>query len=87
MKTYVKPELFYENFELSQHIANCDFKMGHTEESNCKFESHELPVGIIDENDTIFSGENCTIPIGDFEKLFENYCLQTAFDGQNLFNS
>lgn len=23
MKTYVKPELYYENFELSEHIASC----------------------------------------------------------------
>ncbi len=23
MKKYVKPELYYENFELSQHIAAC----------------------------------------------------------------
>ena len=24
MKKYVKPELFYESFELSQHIAGCN---------------------------------------------------------------
>ena len=23
MKAYVKPELFYEHFELSQHVASC----------------------------------------------------------------
>ena len=23
MKKYVKPEIYYENFELSQHIADC----------------------------------------------------------------
>ena len=27
MKTYVKPELYFESFELSQHIASCDFKL------------------------------------------------------------
>lgn len=26
MKKYVKPELIYEHFELSQQIAACDFK-------------------------------------------------------------
>lgn len=27
MKAYVKPELFYERYELSQHIANCDVEI------------------------------------------------------------
>lgn len=27
MKTYVKPELFFESFELSQHIAGCSLKL------------------------------------------------------------
>lgn len=27
MKAYQKPVLYYEKFELSQHIASCDFKL------------------------------------------------------------
>lgn len=27
MKKYVKPDLYYENFELNQHIAACAFDM------------------------------------------------------------
>lgn len=27
MKTYVKPELFFESFELSQHIAGCNLTL------------------------------------------------------------
>ena len=27
MKKYVKPELFYERFELSQHIADCQWEL------------------------------------------------------------
>lgn len=27
MKEYVKPELYYESFELSQHIAACYFNL------------------------------------------------------------
>lgn len=36
MKKYVKPELYYENFELSQHIAACgiDVKFKNLEECN-----------------------------------------------------
>lgn len=27
MKTYVKPELFFESFELAQHIAGCNLTL------------------------------------------------------------
>ena len=30
MKKYVKPELFYESFELSQHIAGCNLTINKT---------------------------------------------------------
>lgn len=30
MKEYVKPELYYESFELSQHIAACYFNLERT---------------------------------------------------------
>lgn len=35
MKPYVKPELYYENFELAQHIAACNITMQHTVEGDC----------------------------------------------------
>lgn len=35
MKPYVKPELFYENFELSQHIAACGIDVNHGDTSSC----------------------------------------------------
>lgn len=31
MKKYVKPELFYENYELSQYVASCVAKWNHAE--------------------------------------------------------
>lgn len=31
MKTYVKPELYFESFELSQHIAACDIKLANAD--------------------------------------------------------
>lgn len=30
MKTYVKPELFFESFELAQHIAGCSLTMNNS---------------------------------------------------------
>lgn len=41
MKAYVKPELFYERYELSQHIANCDIEV--------KFADHNSCVGYADD--------------------------------------
>ena len=36
MKEYVKPELYYESFELSQHIAACGIDMSNpTIENSC----------------------------------------------------
>lgn len=35
MKKYVKPELCYENFELSQHIAACGIDVNQGDTANC----------------------------------------------------
>lgn len=35
MKKYVKPELYYENFELSQHIADCGWELQSANENSC----------------------------------------------------
>ena len=40
MKKYVKPELFYEHFELSQHIADCAWEWAnYTQEDICHAEA------------------------------------------------
>lgn len=36
MKKYVKPELFYEHFELSQHIADCAWFLTLPDEDSCR---------------------------------------------------
>lgn len=35
MKAYVKPELFVESYELSQHIATCGIDVQNAGETNC----------------------------------------------------
>lgn len=35
MKEYVKPELYCESFELSQHIAACGIDVNHGDTSSC----------------------------------------------------
>ena len=60
MKKYVKPELIYESFELSQQIAACDYDMdpAHpSQDRNCVFIAEWDP-GV-----KIFSaGSACTTP-------------------------
>ena len=40
MKKYVKPELFYESFELSQHIAGCNLQVQAADVVNCAAEGY-----------------------------------------------
>ena len=35
MKSYVKPELFYESFEMNQSIAACGIDVNHVDTSVC----------------------------------------------------
>lgn len=35
MKTYVKPELFFESFELAQHIAGCALELRSGDVGSC----------------------------------------------------
>ena len=35
MKKYVKPEMFYERFELSEHIADCGWEMNSQSVDKC----------------------------------------------------
>lgn len=35
MKPYVKPELYYESFELAQHIAGCNLKINSADLLSC----------------------------------------------------
>lgn len=67
-KSYVKPELFYESFVLSQHIAGCNVMMNPTVEENCTGN------GTITDNFGTMNGlfflngnENCTTKV-------ERYC-------------
>lgn len=75
MKKYIKPELFYEHYELAQHIADCDWEMTSVDKNVC--------VAYGDE-DMVFAGERlfvtddvCSITEGTLEE----YCYQTGVDG------
>ena len=79
MKKYVKPELFFERYELNQHIASCGFDLNLPSEKVCGFIGDKeagldyviyTVKGICDNTD------------------IEGYCYQAdGADGFNTFNS
>ncbi|MEO2239527.1 hypothetical protein ABE547_09975 [Dorea sp. YH-dor226] len=81
MKKYVKPDLVYENFELSHTVANCSAALNHAEaETNCFINDIEG----IDLGYTVYTaGANCTYG----PEVWEDYCKFTGTDGYNVFTS
>ena len=79
MKKYVKPELFYERFELSQHIADCGWELKHADGS-CKANPDEKHwgSGALTDMGTLFttalSCDNKT------DAGYQNYCYENGTD-------
>lgn len=71
MKKYVKPELFYEKFELSQHIASdCQSQLNHYDVNNCSVKGNDYMGGY-------FVSEGvCTTPVE--EDALQDYCYENA---------
>lgn len=80
MKKYVKPELLYESFVLSEQIATCDYDSKGTfnDPDQCTF-TGENPAGVYG---VYFTDSNNTCEI-----KFEGYCYTNSTFGANLFNS
>lgn len=82
MKKYVKPELLYERFVLSEQIAACKFDSNNTNQdvANCEFtgsdEENAIP------NGTYFTEANIMC-----SAKFDAYCYHNGTVGANLFNS
>lgn len=78
MKKYVKPELFYEKFELSQHIAGTCVWVLNSANGECAASCEGM------DNMTLFSsGVDCYFD----SEVYENYCYTTGSDGMNVFAS
>lgn len=83
MKKYVKPELVYESFELTQQIAACDFDSNNTaNDEGCEFTGVDTLMGEI----TIFKSA-CT-DVTKNEWVVDSYCYHNASEGDyGIFNS
>ena len=82
MKKYVKPDLVYENFELSLSIANCSAALNHAENS-CTLDSNEAPGLFLESGETVFTAGNCT----HTTEIIEDYCYWTGDSSNNIFTS
>lgn len=81
MKAYVKPELFYERYELSQHIADCTFERNLYNDSCRKFVG-EAGSGL--DGMTVFTtADGCDWT----EDQIEGFCYTTGALGKNTFVS
>lgn len=76
MKAYVKPELFYEDFQLSTHIASCTFSLNSGNVYTCTEEST---------GQGTFAVDNCETGLS--EKQIEEYCYTGYAGGKIIFMS
>ena len=80
MKKYVKPELFYERYELTEQIAACSWDAyNQMDETNCAF-SGDKSTGLEGLYAFTDSSKGC-------EFVPENYCYQNGGEGFNSFAS
>ena len=83
MKKYVKPELFFEQFELSQHIADCAWELLTPTKDTCSATSDLDILGVLP---NLFMNENngCALIPGD---NYQQICYQDGAQGANVFAS
>lgn len=80
MKNYVKPELFYERYEVSQHIADCAWEWkSNTDVNNCYANPDEKLAGMV----PIFLNKDLGCAF-DNPQEYDHYCFQNSGDGIKL---
>ena len=82
MKPYVKPELYYESFELSQSIAACGWDMNQTSPANCTAEG-DPEFGNDFFGAVLFLSANTSCDFEDIDYCYEN----GSGDMVRVFNS
>lgn len=85
MKKYVKPELIYERYELSQNIAACAWDMNNTQqELSCVGTADETIFGFPMTGKLFASDRGCMY---DFYGGVEEYCYHAGGEFSNIFQS
>lgn len=83
MKKYVKPELFYERYELNQHIAACAYDLNYADQNTCAGHGYVGKDAYLPETWIIIG----TIGVDGCQIAIEEYCYMAPSDGHNTFNS
>ena len=83
MKKYVKPELFYERYELSQHIADCAWELQSGDGASCNAAADQ--VKIPGEDLFLLVAENAICDISP--EVDERYCYQPGNGGDLVVNN
>jgi hypothetical protein len=86
VKKYVKPELFYEHYELSEHIADCAWEFANmVDEYSCyALPDEKLAFSFGGYHYMMFLNVHaCTIT----PDVFEDFCYQNGGPGANTFKS
>lgn len=81
MKPYVKPELYYESFELAQHIAGCSLIPQTTDPKNCTY------TGVIGDTDATWFISGSDICSSDGAVGTDDYCYTSSQSNLTIINS
>lgn len=87
MKKYVKPELFYEHYELSQHIADCAWELTNSTEQTC---AAVADPDFLPDHPNLFASAayGCVFIPKKYEGgNYENFCYTGGAAGVNVFAS
>lgn len=89
MKKYVKPQLFYERFELSQHVANCDWELLSASSTVCSAKPDSVTKPGVTSN--LFTNQVLTCEYIPLELEGGNYdgiiCYHQGTSNENVFQS
>ncbi len=83
-KKYEKPQVFFEQYELSHSVANCSTALNHSQDE-CTLDAGEAPNLVLGQGETIFNSENCLYTMEGLG--YEDYCYWTGESVNNIFTS
>ena len=85
MKQYQKPEVFFENFALAEHIAQCDYTIASGDPINCRISKDNYDGDGAD----FFNGFAESAPgVSNCDIIVSNYCYTNGAAGMpKIFQS
>lgn len=83
MKKYVKPELFYEHYELNQHIADCAFQAEFNSKDACSASYYPGDPNWGLDGKYLFTENPCNVE----QSVVQDYCYHSGAGGANIFAS